>query len=297
MGGGKRMNVNDFEMLNRISLIINNESGSNDAAIARYLIAHLRRSNDITVTTISEHVHVTRSAVRRFCNRLGYQSLSDLKASFSQSVFPSDLSHRSPTMRFAEYRAELDVRMIEMFAEVEGKVSDAIIQNLSDEIERRQDIEIMCANNVSSNLVRFQQEMFFAGKIVRIVSSNEIMRTRPLQESLNGSLLIVVSVSGLFAGQIREYLLSRRAKKILVTAFARHETASDYDKVCYLSDRDDGIDRLGVYSKYAITYFFDLLSSSYLSRFPSTSGNPLFGPTANWPSSLRQETEDDAARK
>ena len=44
--GGKRdhVNINDFDVLNRISSIINSEFGSNDAAIARYLIAHIRLS-------------------------------------------------------------------------------------------------------------------------------------------------------------------------------------------------------------------------------------------------------------
>ena len=43
---GKRdhVNINDFDVLNRISSIINSEFGSNDAAIARYLIAHIRLS-------------------------------------------------------------------------------------------------------------------------------------------------------------------------------------------------------------------------------------------------------------
>lgn len=46
---GKRdhVNINDFDVLNRISSIINSEFGSNDAAIARYLIAHIRRSSEI----------------------------------------------------------------------------------------------------------------------------------------------------------------------------------------------------------------------------------------------------------
>ena len=85
---GKRdhVNINDFDVLNRISSIINSEFGSNDAAIARYLVAHIRRSSEINVAAITRDAFVTRSAVRRFCNRLGYQSLSDLKESFTQSV-------------------------------------------------------------------------------------------------------------------------------------------------------------------------------------------------------------------
>ena len=45
-----------------------------------------RRSSEINVAAITRDAFVTRSAVRRFCNRLGYQSLSDLKESFTQSV-------------------------------------------------------------------------------------------------------------------------------------------------------------------------------------------------------------------
>ena len=50
-----------------------------------------------------------------------------------------------------------------------------------------------------------------------------------------------------------------------------------------LAMRENGIDRLGVYSKYAMTYFFDLLSSCYLSRYPCTKGEPLYGSTLVWP--------------
>ena len=280
---GKRdsMNINDFDVLNRISSIINSESGSNDAAIARYLIAHLRRSSEINVAAITREAFVTRSAVRRFCNRLGYQSLSDLKESFSQSVFPSDLSHRDEGYGYEEYRAELDVRMIEMFAEVESGVSDVVIKHLADEIEGHKNVEIWCTNNVSANLVRFQQEMFYAGKIVRIVAGTNVADSKSVEDA-SQTLIILVSVSGLFAAQAREYLDCRSGRKILITAFSSDESARSFDRVYRLGSAGNGIDRLGVYSKYAMTYFFDLLSSCYISRYPCTKGEPLYGETLTW---------------
>lgn len=58
---GKRdhVNINDFDVLNRISSIINSEFGSNDAAIARYLVAHIRRSSEINVAAITRDAFVT----------------------------------------------------------------------------------------------------------------------------------------------------------------------------------------------------------------------------------------------
>ena len=213
------MNINDFDVLNRISSIINSEFGSNDAAIARYLIAHIRRSSEINVAAITRDAFVTRSAVRRFCNRLGYQSLSDLKESFTQSVFPSDLSHREEEFGYEEYRAELDVRMIEMFAEVESGVSDIAIKHLADEIDGHKNVEIWCTNNVSANLVRFQQEMFYAGKIVRIVAGANVAELKNMGDA-SQSLIILVSVSGLFVSQAREYLECRSGRKILIMRLA-----------------------------------------------------------------------------
>ncbi len=275
------MSNHGFGLLNIISSIINEEHDSNDAAIARYLVSNMRKSDAISVSAITERAHVTRSAVRRFCNRLGYQSLSELKSSFSQLVFPSDFRHRDPNLSFSEYRAELDVRMMEMYAEVEGRISDNLLDELADEIARHRNVELLCTNNVSGNLMRFQQELFFAGKIACLDTQSNgkpPMRT----ETYNDSLVIVVSVSGMFARELDEHMWTRTAKKELITAFANKETASRFDRTFYLSGRGDGIDELGIYSKYAITYLFDLLSFRYITKHASP-GNPLFGPATSWP--------------
>lgn len=275
------MNNHCFGLLNIISSIINEEHDGNDVAIARYLISNLRNSEAINVSAITERAHVTRSAVRRFCNRLGYQSLSELKRSFSQLVFPSDFIHRDPNLSFNEYRAELDIRMMEMYAEVEGRISDSLLDELANEIAQHHNVELLCTNNVSGNLTRFQQEMFFAGKIVRLNTQDN--GKPPMRvETYHDSLIIVVSVSGMFARELDERMWTRTAKKVLITAFSSKDTASRFDRAYYLSDRGNGIDELGVYSKYAITYLFDLLSSRYITQYKSP-GNPLFGPTASWP--------------
>lgn len=275
------MNNHGFGLLNIISSIINEERDGNDVAIARYLISNLRNSEAINVSAITERAHVTRSAVRRFCNRLGYQSLSELKRSFSQLVFPSDFRHRDPNLSFNEYRAELDIRMMEMYAEVEGRISDSLLDELANEIAQHHNVELLCTNNVSGNLTRFQQEMFFAGKIVRLNTQDN--GKPPMRvETYHDSLIIVVSVSGMFARELDERMWTRTAKKVLITAFSSKDTASRFDRAYYLSDRGNGIDELGVYSKYAITYLFDLLSSRYITQYKSP-GNPLFGPTASWP--------------
>ena len=125
--------------------------------------------------------------------------------------------------------------MIEMFAEVESGVSDIAIKHLADEIDGHKNVEIWCTNNVSANLVRFQQEMFYAGKIVRIVAGANVAELKNMGDA-SQSLIILVSVSGLFASQAREYLDCRSGRKILITAFSNDDKSRSFDRVYRLGN-------------------------------------------------------------
>ena len=63
-------------------------------------------------------------------------------------------------------------------------MSDIAIKHLADEIDGHKNVEIWCTNNVSANLVRFQQEMFYAGKIVRIVAGANVAELKKHGETL-----------------------------------------------------------------------------------------------------------------
>ena len=106
-------------------------------------------------------------------------------------------------------------------------------------------VEIWCTNNVSANLVRFQQEMFYAGKIVRIVAGANVAELKNMGDA-SQSLIILVSVSGLFASQAREYLDCRSGRKILITAFSNDDKSRSFDRIYRLGNAGNGIDRLGV---------------------------------------------------
>ncbi len=99
--------------------------------------------------------------------------------------------------------------MIEMFAEVESGVSDIAIKHLADEIDGDKNVEIWCTNNVSANLVRFQQEMFYAGKIVRIVAGANVAELKNM--GMLQPLQVLVSVSGDLRHRRESILIAVRA--------------------------------------------------------------------------------------
>lgn len=90
---------------------------------------------------------------------------------------------------------------------------------------------------MSANLVRFQQEMFYAGKIVRIVAGANVAELKNMGDA-SQSLIILVSVSGLFASQAREYLDCRSGRKILITAFSNDDKSRSFDRVYRLGNAE-----------------------------------------------------------
>ena len=69
------MEINNLGLLNSLSSIINSEKLDNiDYVLANYILKNLYRISNISILEITEECFTSRSAVRRFCLRLGYDN-------------------------------------------------------------------------------------------------------------------------------------------------------------------------------------------------------------------------------
>lgn len=260
------MNVNGFGLLNAFCLVLNSGVHNSDYAIALYLMPRLGSIQDVSITDIIDNAYVTRSAVRRFCNRMGFTSFSDLKEGITSALFPSDLNARDLSQGLESYRRELDAGIQGMFTQMNRVVTDTMIEELAQELHSYSHVVLTCAGNTSGVLNRFQQELFFAGKLTEVVTSDYESRLTGRPNN-NPCLLVAVSASGVFARSFEYCIRKVEAKKVLITANLELADWDAYDHVLCLSEDQEGRDALGIYGKYGVSYFFDLLSSAYLHRF------------------------------
>lgn len=258
------MDLNTFGMTNTISTILNSRTDDSYRAIASFLVPRMRDLESVGVREIMEGAFVSRSAVRRFCNLLGYSSWNHLKSSFSANVFPSDLRHRDMTLSVSDYRAQLDARLDSVLDEIRSCVTDEDVRALASEISACDEVTLVCPSNTIGNLLRFQQEMLYAGKYVNLVA--DVYDSHRISEGERGSLIITVSVTGGFAATADVWVRRQPGEKALVTADGGHPVRSSYDCLCLLSRGDVKADDLGVWCKYGVAYYFDLLSACYLSE-------------------------------
>ena len=263
------MSANSFGLLNCLANILNGGRNDNDYAIANYLITRLDDIDAVSITDIMEHAFVTRSAVRRFCNRVGFDSFGDIKVRIDAAVYPSDLNHRDLSMSLDSYRSSLDAGIFEMFEKMGSMVGNDVIESLAATLHAHNRVILMCAGNTTGILERFQQELFYARKLVQLTTS--AYRER-LSDTVWGddALLIVVSASGVFARESIPWIESIEAEKVLITANPELIDESVFGRVCCLGGCGDfDFDRFGLFGKYGIAYFFDLLSACYLHMYIS----------------------------
>lgn len=263
-----QVSANSFGLLNSLAAILNSQRRDSDYAIARYLIERLSDINALSITDIMENAFVTRSAVRRFCNRVGFDSFSDFKARMTTAAYPSDLNHRDLELSIDGYRATLDSGISNTFEKLHQAVRTEDIVELAQDMHARTHVVLVCAGNTTGVLERFQQELFYVSKFVQLTT--DTYRERLQHAAWNpDSLLVVVSASGVFARESAEWLREIDAEKRLVTACPSFDGQDIYDRIYQLRPEGDesDFDRLGLFGKYGTTYFFDLLSACYLSRF------------------------------
>ncbi|WP_067843075.1 MurR/RpiR family transcriptional regulator [Amphibacillus sediminis] len=265
------MNINNLGLLNTLATIINDGERDSDYAITEFILNNIDNVSHISNNMIMDEAFVSRSAIRRFCNRLGYKNFSELKNSLSDIIFPSNI-HLREFEHVKAYRKKMNQELAKMIEDINQLITDQVLDQLVDLINDYQDISIISANNTSSNLLKFQQELFYAKKIIRLV--NHYYDNNNLKDSFGqSSLVFVVSVSGIFAKAINDIMHGISGKKILITANRNEAFVKSYDQIIYISKNDIlWNDNLGLYGKYGITYFFDLLSEHYIYKYKKNKG-------------------------
>lgn len=260
------MRINNLGLLNSLSFIINSEDPENtDYTLANFILNNLYRINSVSILEMTEECFTSRSAVRRFCLRLGYNNFSALKNSISKLVFPSDLRHRNIKEEIG-YREHIKELISETITDIDKQITDEIINYFCGLINQKNHVVILCANNTSGNALRFQQELMYASKVIHVISgsftTNEILKSLSAED-----IIITISASGKFADFSSEFVQGLKGEKFLITGNKDKKFESIYNEIFYISENSFSTDYLGIYGKYGITYILDLLSMQYLSLY------------------------------
>ncbi len=258
-----RIQINNLGLLNNLSSIINTEKPENiNYVLARYLLDNLYQISSISVQELTEECFTSRSAVRRFCTKLGYDNFSELKKSVTRLVFPSNLKYRD-IKDYSNYHSLIKKLIHDMMKDIDEQLPIEKINSLCQLIYKDVNVVFLCPNNTSGTIIKFQQELMFASKIINVISAS--FTTNEVLKSLNEEdIVITISTSGKFAEMSQEFVRSIKGYKLLITGNREKKLKNGYEEVIYISKESITNDYYSIYGKYGITYILDLLSMRYL---------------------------------
>lgn len=259
----RKIEINNLGLLNNLSSIINSEKMDNiNYVLAQYLLENLNRISNISILELTEECFTSRSAVRRFCAQLGYDNFSELKKSVTRLVFPSNLKYRD-IRDYSDYQSLIKKLIEDMIKDIDEQFTTEKINSLCELIHKDVNVVFLCPNNTSGTIIKFQQELMFASKVINVISAS--FTTNEVLESLGESdIVITISVSGKFAEMSQEFVKSLKGHKLLITGNQERKLKDGYEEVLYISKQSITNDYHSIYGKYGITYILDLLSMQYI---------------------------------
>jgi len=255
--------INNLGLLNSLSLIVNAGKSDNiEYVLAQYILKNLYRISSVSISEITDECFTSISAIRRFCEQLGYDNFSKLKSSVTKLVFPSNLRYRD-IEEYSNYQSLIKSLINDMIIDIDEHFNFEKISYLCQLLHKDVNIVFLCANNTSGTIAKFQQELMFASKVTHVIS-NSFTKNNVLKSFNEGDIIITVSASGKFAELSLEFVKSLKGHKFLITGNRDQSLKSAYEDVFYISKNSISNDYLSIYGKYGITYILDLLSMQYI---------------------------------
>ena len=127
------------------------------------------------------------------------------------------------------------------------------------------------ADDSSSPIRVFQQQMTAVNKLIRVITSSNTNRSM-IDTLTDKDLLVVCSISGNFAIMINDEILNLKTKKILLTTNRTTLFTTSYNTIFYLSNirfssSSNVMANQNIYTAYSLSYFLDLLFHFYYERY------------------------------
>lgn len=259
-----------FNILTSLLSIMNQNDESNvDCVLAKYLLEHLDEIPRLSIYDLADACYVSRSSIHRFVRSCGYESFRE----FKKASVDADM-HRRRFIQytdFTDYPVHLKYQTMQMMEDVTRIADSEEMSRTIEAIHDSKEVVFLVADDSSSPVRVFQQQMTAVNKIVRVLTSSNTNLSM-IDSLTDRDLLVVCSISGNFAIMINDDVRELATKKILLTTNRTTLFSSSYDTIFYLSSyrfsaSSNLVASQNIYTAYSLSYFLDLLFHFYYEKY------------------------------
>ena len=269
MGTKEPYGVNHFSMLSSLLAVLNsNEEDHINVVLAKYFLENIKDIGSISIYKVADDCFTSRSSVQRFVQHIGFDSFKALKENGVEN-----LAHWSKFIEYADhdnYPDFLGNSVAQMTAAINNSYNLKSMQTLCQLIHDSKNVLLVIAETSSAAVREFQQGMIAFEKIMRVLTDS-YGNTELLSQMTEEDLILVCSGTGNFAMSIVDDLATTNAKIALITLNHTERLTNSYPNIFYISDENVSRNTIqairGVYGRYGLTYYLDLLANVYLEMY------------------------------
>ncbi len=256
------MNNERLSLLSNMTHIFNeNQIGSADYELAKFFLKNYVSISKMNIYDVADQNHVSRATVRRFCDRLGYNNFKEMKAHFGD--FNEGIEKYRHFYSGNDFRTKLVAQLNSMMAELNNRMNtpekNSIIKSMLD----ADDVYIFASSRVATSVLAFQQELVNFGLTIHIADTQEdIQSFKPFLSTK--SLIIVFSITGVFADSIWQTMVSVPGRKILFTLKRDVTFNRTFDKIYHFREQGNSKINDQLYYTYGMNFILDILFKDYL---------------------------------
>ena len=257
-------------MTSFLAVLNSNDESDTNVTLARYFLENFRNLSKLSIYQVADDCYTSRSSVQRFIKSIGYETFTALKESAAQVMDHQKSFHAyADHTDFANYLQDSVDRMMR---DINQMASRQKLSSLAEKIHDSRNVFIVNAEDSSSAARHFQQQMLSMDKLVRLVTSSASTNPEILSTLGEDDFMMTCSASGNYALIIDDEIAQVKAYKCLVTLNRTVLFEQNYDSIFYLSETLQPSNRSllklrNVYTRYGMSYFFDLLFHLYFARY------------------------------
>ncbi|MGN0287275.1 MAG: MurR/RpiR family transcriptional regulator [Atopobiaceae bacterium] len=253
-------------LMSLFAVFNDNDRDDTSYALARYFLQNFDHLDQLNIYDVMDSCFVSRSGVRRFCQSIGFENFSEIKASSGEWELFRHYFLTYPRLEGAgshTLRQDLGT----LYGQIDELMGTHEVDVVLDALHRCDQLVLFSADSSSMSLVEFQRAMALEGRIVQLITESS-PAADAIRELGPNDLLLTVSTSGAFVRRQQAQVQDSGAFKVYVTATQSPELMRLFDTtLCMAQDVQDPSPLHRMYASYGVAYLFDRLFSAYAHRY------------------------------
>ena len=237
-----------------------------EVRIGNYIMNHKEAILNSTIQDLEKEVFVSKSAIHRFCKKIGLNGFNDLKIELAKEEKMEEENWVDANVPFYEkdHAKEIANKLMDLYKSTIQDTYKCLDAKRIDEIAKivigATYVDVYAIGHNENIAQNFKQKMLNIGKIVNCPSAYYEQSLITLASN-SDHVAIILSYSGAYwSSQLCEQLRKKQVPVILVTRAGVKDEACDNVYHLFISDHENLQNRISQFSSHiAMQYIMDVL--------------------------------------